>query len=333
MKSLLLSLPLFALCSASAAAQTPIGPFVGANSESFANLSIFTACVNNRIFNNTADLCTPNNNGCLVNGGWSFVCTIFPRSNPYMFGSASGYAEYSFDTPAKRFGGYFGANSGYPDATFNFYDNSGNLISSQTGAIPADCVWHWLGWDAGTGPSIKRVSVIGLNPYGGGFVDMDDMELDTGSGCALPNEYCTAKVNSLGCLPDIDSSGASSASALSGFTVKATNVRNNKSGLLFYGITGQASTPFQGGTLCVNSPIRRTGATSSGGNPAPANDCSGVYSIDMNAFAHSSGPPTPLPALLVVGTVVDCQWWGRDPGFPAPNNTTLSDGLEYTICP
>jgi len=167
----------------------------------------------------------------------------------------------------------------------------------------------------------------------GGFVDMDSMELDTGGVCAAPVVYCTAKVNSLGCLPTIGFTGASSAAALTGFLVTAANVRNNKSGLLFYGVTGRQTTPFQGGTLCVNTPVKRTNVVTSGGNVPPANDCSGFYSIDMNAFAHSTGPPTPLPALLVPGTVVDCQWWGRDPGFAAPNNTTLTDGLEYTVCP
>ena len=145
--------------------------------------------------------------------------------------------------------------------------------------------------------------------------------------------YCTAKLNSLGCTPQIGFIGSPSATAGSGFVVSSTNVRNNKSGLLFYGVSGRASTPYQGGTLCVQPQIKRTGAVNSGGTPAPANDCSGVYAIDMNAFAVSAGPPVPLPALAVPGTLVDCQFWGRDPGFPPPNNTTLSDALEYTVQP
>jgi hypothetical protein len=147
---------------------------------------------------------------------------------------------------------------------------------------------------------------------------------------ALP--YCAAKQNSKSCLPSILATGTPSASAGSGFVVSGSSFINNKSCLLFYGTNGQASTAFQGGTLCVKAPIKRTPGTNTFGNPPP-NDCSGVPTIDMNLFAVGGLGGTPLAALTVAGTVVDCQWWGRDPGFAAPNNTQLSDGLEYTIQP
>jgi len=145
--------------------------------------------------------------------------------------------------------------------------------------------------------------------------------------------YCAAKLNSLGCLPAIVVSGSPSATAGSGFLIRCANVRNFKAGLLFYGVDGRSALPFQGGTLCVGAPIKRTGATNSGGTPLPASDCSGVYTIDMNQFAASTGPPLPLPALRVAGTLVHCQWWGRDPGFAPPNNATLSDGLRFVVGP
>ena len=142
--------------------------------------------------------------------------------------------------------------------------------------------------------------------------------------------YCTAKRTSLGCLPRIGFSGAPSASQSSGFTVQAFDVLSNKVGLLLYGISGRAAVPFQAGVLCVNPSVKRTPGVQSGGNPPPT-DCSGTFSIDMNAFAAGALGGNPLPALSQPGTVVDSQWWGRDSGFAPPNNTQLSDALEYVV--
>jgi hypothetical protein len=176
---------------------------------------------------------------------------------------------------------------------------------------------------AGAGYPVRTLAVAGFQ----------GVYLLRAEGGSSSTTYCTAKVNSLSCTPAISDLGVASATATSGHVVKSSNNRNNKSGLLFYGDSGRAAVPFQGGTLCVKTPIKRTPAVVSGGTPPPANDCTGVYQIDMNTFAQGGLGGSPLPSLKTPGTVVDCQFWGRDPGFPAPNNTSLSDGLEYTVGP
>ncbi len=226
----------------------------------------------------------------------------------------------------------------------HIYHNRGGPIGSQ---VP-------LREEAGSGPGNAWRGAVGLFPadlsstHDMAVFDIDnDGDLDMVLGrCDSTNVwmnttscasgatiYCTAKVNSLGCTPEIGFRGEPSVSASSGFEVNAHFVRNLKAGVLFYGINGPASTPFQGGVMCVQGPITRTVPIDSGGDPAPANNCSGVYRIDMAAFAAGALGGSPLPALSVAGTTVHCQIWGRDPGFAPPNSTTLSDGLRYTTCP
>lgn len=150
---------------------------------------------------------------------------------------------------------------------------------------------------------------------------------------SAPVAFCSAKVNSLGCTPQLEVRGYPSATRGQGCWINARDVRNNKVGLMFYGVSGRAAAPFQGGTLCIAAPIKRTPGTVSGGTPPPAQDCSGSYRIDFNAFLVGNLGGNPSPALSVPGTVAVAQWWGRDPGYTSPNNSTLSAGVEFQICP
>lgn len=136
--------------------------------------------------------------------------------------------------------------------------------------------------------------------------------------------YCAAKRNSQSCLPQIAFTGMPSASDPTPFQIKATQVINNKLGMLFYGF-GQAAVPFNGGTLCVQSPITRLPSMSSGGNPPP-DDCSGRYSFDMNAHIQSG-----LDPLLVAGASVAAQYWQRDPAHPDGTGIGLTNAVHFCI--
>ena len=149
--------------------------------------------------------------------------------------------------------------------------------------------------------------------------------------------YCQAKLNSLSCTPSIRGHGFPSVSAATGYEILCDNVRNQTRGVLLYSFSGPASLPFQGGTLCVGGAYERTAALDSGGAPLPQANCSGVWEVDFNThlrerFAPTSEPLTPLTA-LPPGTTIHAQWFGRDPGLAAPNNTSLSNGLQLTLMP
>jgi hypothetical protein len=136
--------------------------------------------------------------------------------------------------------------------------------------------------------------------------------------------YCAGKVNSLGCTPAVGFSGAPSASSSSPFLVTASNLINQKNGLLFYGRTPSA-VPFQGGTKCVADPVQRTALQSSGGSASGA-DCTGTFGLDFNARIQSGVDPS-----LVVGAELYAQYWSRDP--QSASHTSLSNALSFLIHP
>jgi len=146
--------------------------------------------------------------------------------------------------------------------------------------------------------------------------------------------YCTAKLNSLGCTPQIGASGQPRASLSSGFVISGSSVGNQLNGLLFYTLNASSnSVPFQCGWRCMSGAVSRTPVRNSGGAGALNSNCTGVFLIDMNSFAAGAAGGSPDPLLSQVGAVVRTQWWGRDSGFAAPCNSTLSDALAYTVAP
>ena len=146
--------------------------------------------------------------------------------------------------------------------------------------------------------------------------------------CSTPiTVYCTAKTNSLGCAGAIFADGSASPTTGSVFTLGATGLLNQQPGLLIYSTSGPAATPFQGGFLCLQPPVARTGVQSSGGSPPSTSDCSGAFGMDFNAWITSGSDPALIP-----GTSVFAQYWSRDPGFPPPSNSNLTNALAFMIC-
>lgn len=148
-------------------------------------------------------------------------------------------------------------------------------------------------------------------------------EVKAGDTCAPPIAYCTPKISSNFCVPVISGSGTPSLSAPTGFTIDTSFMERNSNSITFFGVSGQAATPFQGGTLCVAGTVFRLPLQNSGLVP----QCSGSISYDLfDVISHPSGG-----ALVGVGTQLNLQTWGRDPGDPF--TTSLSGGLELIVCP
>jgi hypothetical protein len=127
--------------------------------------------------------------------------------------------------------------------------------------------------------------------------------------CPSPATYCTGKTTSIGMMPAIGFTGAASQAA-NNLVITLANAVPNKTGLVFWG-PSSASTPFQGGFLCVGGTTKRGPAT--------------VISVEGMATT----------AITITGAMVGStqfyQWWFRDPA--APFTTGLSNALQVQFCP
>src|SRR5262249_34947429 len=147
--------------------------------------------------------------------------------------------------------------------------------------------------------------------------------------CAPVASYCTPGTTVHGCTATIGGTGTPSASATSGFTIAATGVEGQRTGIVFYSASGQLIQPWGTGStsfLCVKTPTQRTGVQTSGGT---TNTCTGTLSLDFNAFRAAN--PSALGQPMFAGQTFDAQAWFRDPGVV--KNTSLSDALEFSLAP
>jgi len=294
----------------------------------------------------------------LSNGAGGFTMTATSSSFPGVtaigdvngdgFGDAVNFTSGQY-MPGNGAGGFGAPVPSNIVGTVTFADFTGDGRQDAIGA--GEVVRYYEGTSSGLAErgELTGVSNVAGAPYIPAqvrFIDMDgDGRRDLVYGSSNPSGitvvrnrgaasgpivYCKAKTTSNGCVPTIAWSGVPSASATSGFTISCTNVINNAPGLLVYSPSGRLNLPFQGGTLCVGPSIFRAPIVPSGGNPGPM-DCSGAYALDFNAFAHGLAGGTPFPALVVPGTSVTAQWYGRD-AFSI-GGASLSNAIDFVVGP
>lgn len=139
--------------------------------------------------------------------------------------------------------------------------------------------------------------------------------------------YCTAGTTASGCNATLSATGTASLSSASGFDVDSATVEGDKDGLYFFSANGRQANSWGNGTSfqCVIPPVQRTPLIAGSGTPGA---CDGSLSIDFNAWMNAN--PSKAPA---AGATVGMQLWFRDPSNTSNQTTSLSDAIEFGVCP
>ena len=148
--------------------------------------------------------------------------------------------------------------------------------------------------------------------------------------CGGVSSYCTAGTSASGCNASMSASGTPSATASSGFDLTASAVEGAKDGLFFFGTNGRQANPWGSSSSfqCVTPPVSRAGLLAASGTSGA---CDGTFSQDLNAlWCPTCSKPQKNPG---TGAVVQAQLWYRDPQSTSSQTTSLSDAVEFSLCP
>jgi hypothetical protein len=145
--------------------------------------------------------------------------------------------------------------------------------------------------------------------------------------CGVATSYCTAGTSAGGCQAVLSASGTPSATATSGFDLIAAGVEGQKDGLYFFAANGRQANAWGSGTSfqCVAPPVSRAGLLPGAGTNG---SCDGAFRQDLNA--RWTAKPAQNPG---AGALVQAQLWYRDPQNTSNRTTSLSDALEFALCP
>ncbi len=154
----------------------------------------------------------------------------------------------------------------------------------------------------------------------------DACEDPSGLPVTPPYTYCTAKTNSLNCIPFLSWSGTATAGSIpQPFFCLGNDVRPAQFGFLLYGFK-KANLNFHGGKLCVKGPVRVLPPKTPKAVPW---GCTGAqFSKNFNKTIAAKSDP-----LLTAGQRVFVQYYQRDPGNPLGFNDSLTDGMSFLIAP
>jgi len=136
--------------------------------------------------------------------------------------------------------------------------------------------------------------------------------------CPTPATFCTSAPNSS------DPNGAqiaylgSTDVSLNDFTITASSLPQNKTGLFFYGQNQTAQVPFGNGFRCIGNPIFRL--------PATTSNVFGDIQWELDMHALPSG------GQIAYGQTWNFQCWYRDPAAGGANYNS-SNGLSVYFCP